>query len=516
MTESQYQSLPFEEKIISSLPKNRDRKGPPEILPEEIEYDEEKDILGEGYHGKVFKGRCRRTEVAIKVPHMQNLSERELQNFRNEIETMSKIFHPNVVLFLGASTSEGQIKIVTELMSSDLEALLHSKAGRRLPLHRRLNLAVEASKGMNWLHGICNVIHRDLKPANLLVDRSHKTVKVTDFGFSETFMSHLPNRDLFGRRGTAIWMAPEVMCEEDFNEKIDVYAFGIILWEIYSLEEPFSEYTRWEDFSSAICFDKARPPIDKNCPESLRLLMERCWDEDPDVRPSFSEIIFRLQECIVDVLIDDPAGRDFWKTHFLLPRQSLEISVDGNQFLEALTEYTGQTSDAFTSVISFCYTDPKNMEGNVSVSSFNNAINWFGRFFSKDEEESSFFLEQAWDINRDSNLWFKNAFLETKECGSMVQSKIGTYIIRLSVSKPDFPFTLSVVTKGKSGSKVSHWRIQKHGRNYEEVKYTCKTQTRKVEATSITELIDILKEGSEILLTEPWAVQAGSSSYLGY
>lgn len=111
----------------------------------------------------------------------QNLTKEELEDFRHEVGVMSQIFHPNVVLFMGAATGSSNIRIVTELMSTDLETFLR-KHGANTPLSTRIRMAKDAALGMNWLHGINHIIHRDLKPANLLVDENNR-VKVTDFGF---------------------------------------------------------------------------------------------------------------------------------------------------------------------------------------------------------------------------------------------------------------------------------------------------------------------------------------------
>jgi serine/threonine protein kinase len=121
---------------------------------------------------------------------------------------------------------------VSELLHTDLERLLRSE--QVLELSERVRMAKDAALGMNWLHGISGIIHRDLKPANLLVD-SNLTVKLTDFGFAQL----RPEReDEFledgkgGAKGTPLWMAPEIMLGRPFTETVDVYSFGIILWQI--------------------------------------------------------------------------------------------------------------------------------------------------------------------------------------------------------------------------------------------------------------------------------------------
>jgi serine/threonine protein kinase len=178
---------------------------------------------------------------------------------------MSKIFHPNVVLFMGACTQPGTFRIVTELLHTDLEVfclfvcffpiylmklfvfmqrLLRSDT--TLPMHDRIRMAKDAALGMNWLHGISGIIHRDLKPANLLVD-NNLTVKLTDFGFAQL----RPEREdetledgKGGAKGTPLWMPPEIMLGRPFSEKVDVYSYGIILWQILTRQVCFVVYLR--------------------------------------------------------------------------------------------------------------------------------------------------------------------------------------------------------------------------------------------------------------------------------
>lgn len=308
-------------------------------------------------------GRCRGKKVAVKVPVNQHLTPEEMNDFRKEVQIMSKIFHPNVVLFMGACTQAGNIKIVTEMMDMDLEHFLKTEEGRTLSLFHRMKLAKDAALGMNWLHGITKVrtghhghalrraaltlrqiIHRDFKTANLLVsfDENLRT-KVIDFGFSEIKPSMTGQylKDQFGPRGTALWMAPEVMQGKEFDESIDVYAFGIVLWEIVTLLEPFAHHDDWDVFFDAVVLKGERPPLDAatflkmnkdpgsstakkshalahkivhlntmsnplitELPASLASLIKDCWSHVPRQRPSFNQIVYRIDEVLVDTAIE--------------------------------------------------------------------------------------------------------------------------------------------------------------------------------------------------------------------
>ena len=140
-----------------------DKEGPPDISPDEIKYDPHRDLLGSGAYGSVYRCQCRGRAWAVKVPKVSKLSEAKLVEFKKEIHVMKKVYHPNVVLFLGASVNP--IMIVTELMQGgDLESLIHKPENyARLTLEQKLNIALGVAAGMNWLHGICHIIHRDLK-----------------------------------------------------------------------------------------------------------------------------------------------------------------------------------------------------------------------------------------------------------------------------------------------------------------------------------------------------------------
>ena len=154
------------------------KQGPPEIPKSDIIIG---DQIGEGGFGAVYAGKLKGMDVAIKIPHA-DLSEEELGAFAEEIKVLRTIFHPHVVLFLGACTEEGKIRIVTEKMEMDVENYLQKNKGR-VNLLEKMRILRGAALGLTWIHGL-NMIHRDVKPANLLLDKNAEC-KITDFGFTE-------------------------------------------------------------------------------------------------------------------------------------------------------------------------------------------------------------------------------------------------------------------------------------------------------------------------------------------
>jgi serine/threonine protein kinase len=151
-------------------------------------------------------------------------------------------------------------------------------------------VACGAARGMAYLHsGNPPVLHRDLKSANILLDESY-TAKVCDFGLSRL---KAQERSMTGNCGTVQWMAPEVLANMSYNEKADVYSYGIIVWELLSRECPYDNMSAIQCALAVLNRDK-RPEIPKWCPPSLHALIKSCTKKDPDQRPSFVQILLAL------------------------------------------------------------------------------------------------------------------------------------------------------------------------------------------------------------------------------
>ena len=119
--------------------------------------------LGTGSFGDVWRGTCREQPVAIKILHRQDFDAKQLRVFKREVEVLSQIYHPNVCLFMGACYEKGNTMIVSELVSGgDLEKMLRNKS-LEISLFRRIRMAIEAARGMCWLHyGDPCFVHRDV------------------------------------------------------------------------------------------------------------------------------------------------------------------------------------------------------------------------------------------------------------------------------------------------------------------------------------------------------------------
>ncbi|KAA8524239.1 hypothetical protein F0562_010662 [Nyssa sinensis] len=246
--------------------------------------------VGIGFFGEVFRGIWNGTDVAIKVFLEQDLTAENIEDFCNEISILSRLRHPNVILFLGACTKPPRLSMVTEYMEmGSLYYLIHlSGQKKKLSWRRRLKMLCDICRGLMCIHRM-KIVHCDLKSANCLVNK-HWVVKICDFGLSR-IMTDTTTRDS-SSAGTPEWMAPELVRNESFTEKCDIFSLGVIMWELCTLNRPWDGVPP-ERVVYAVANEGSRLEI----PEGpLGRLIADCWAE-PHERPSCEEILMRLLDC---------------------------------------------------------------------------------------------------------------------------------------------------------------------------------------------------------------------------
>ena len=302
------------------------------------------EVIGGGGFGQVWKAKLRGTPVAVKVltgsAQSKQVPKAVLQEFVAEINLLRGMQHPNICLYMGACIKPPNRAIVTELAANGslwdalrlplkppyiaCDGLSHdgwpmflyepdtrhgapptSGPGRRhliapprytWPWILVKKVAVGIARGMAYLHGgDPPVLHRDLKSANILLDESYNA-KVCDFGLSRL---KARERSMTGNCGTVQWMAPEVLASQAYNEKADIFSYGIICWELLSRQCPYDGMTPIQ-CALAVLNKNQRPEIPKWCPPALHALIRSCLKKNPDERPTFEEIIQTL-DSIPDV-----------------------------------------------------------------------------------------------------------------------------------------------------------------------------------------------------------------------
>ncbi|KDP26301.1 hypothetical protein JCGZ_22286 [Jatropha curcas] len=270
-----------------------------EIDPKNLKFENK---VASGSYGDLYKGTYCSQEVAIKILKPERINSDLQKEFAQEVFIMRKVRHKNVVQFIGACTKPPSLCIVTEFMSGgSVYDYLHKQKGI-FKLPSLLKVAIDVSKGMNYLHQN-NIIHRDLKAANLLMDEN-EVVKVADFGVARV---KAQSGVMTAETGTYRWMAPEVIEHKPYDHKADVFSFGIVLWELLTGKLPY-EYLTPLQAAVGVVQKGLRPTIPKNTNSKLAELLERCWQQDPALRPDFAEIIEILRQIMKEVG-DESDGR---------------------------------------------------------------------------------------------------------------------------------------------------------------------------------------------------------------
>ncbi|KAI3904360.1 hypothetical protein MKW92_024766 [Papaver armeniacum] len=242
-------------------------------------------------------------QVAVKELQEDFMADEEKVNaFRDELALLQRIRHPNVVQFLGAVTQSSPMMIVTEyLPKGDLRAFLKRRGA--LKPETAVKFALDIARGMSYLHEHKTeaIIHCDLEPSNILRDDTGH-LKVADFGISKILNVAKTVREVKPvtcRDNSCRYIAPEVFRNEEYDTKVDVFSFAIILQEMIEGHPPFS--TKEEDEAATAYAEKERPPFKaphKLYSHGLRELIEECWSEVPANRPTFKQIIEKLNAIL--------------------------------------------------------------------------------------------------------------------------------------------------------------------------------------------------------------------------
>ncbi|XP_053327733.1 mitogen-activated protein kinase kinase kinase 13 [Spea bombifrons] len=254
----------------------------------EVPFEEISELqwLGSGAQGAVFLGKFRGEEVAIKKVREQK---------ETDIKHLRKLKHPNIIAFRGVCTQAPCYCLIMEYCAhGQLYEVL--RAGRKVTPKLLVDWSTGIASGMNYLH-LHKIIHRDLKSPNVLVTHTD-TVKISDFGTSKE-LSDKSTKMSFA--GTVAWMAPEVIRNEPVSEKVDIWSFGVLLWELLTGEIPYKDVD-----SSAIIWgvgsNSLHLPVPSTCPDGFKILMKQTWHSKPRNRPSFRQILMHLDIASSDVL----------------------------------------------------------------------------------------------------------------------------------------------------------------------------------------------------------------------
>ncbi|KAI4296757.1 hypothetical protein L6164_036685 [Bauhinia variegata] len=250
-----------------------------------------------GAHSRLYHGIYKDQAVAVKLITVPDEDEHgalavRLENqFIREVTLLSRLHHQNVIKFVAACRKPPVYFIITEYLSEgSLRAYLHKLERQTISMQKLIAFALDIARGMEYIHSQ-GVIHRDLKPENVIMnEESH--LKIADFGIAceEAYCDLLADDP-----GTYRWMAPEMIKRKSYGKKVDVYSFGLILWEMLTGTIPYEDMTPIQA-AFAVVNKSLRPVIPSSCPPAMRALIEQCWSLQADKRPEFWQIVKVLEQ----------------------------------------------------------------------------------------------------------------------------------------------------------------------------------------------------------------------------
>ncbi|KAH3742941.1 Dual specificity protein kinase [Pelomyxa schiedti] len=467
-------------------------------------------LISSGTYGDVFGGRLGGSEVVIKIPRsgaigaLSSINSTEIGSFKAEAALLKRIRHPNIVTFLGTCITGNVINLVFERLSCNLDSLIHdpmhlphdlSYLQRGLTLKIKFHIARDIIVGIEFLHNTKRIVHRDIKPGNVLVDR-HLNAKVADFGFGKWFqpgtLAIAVNEPTCG---TTLYMAPELVRNtRPASTSSDIYALALLIWEMLTENVLFKgEYTDVDDLKAKLAAKPhLHPEVPPNLPHphdqagshepvppSLRELLERSLQLDPDQRPSISEVLSLFDRAWGEYAISSTPARFLW-AQLSENGPVLADEVAWTHFASVVAAVAQVPLHSFVAVQTLACVGQT-----VSIERFDLLCKCFGDFFMPNSgllNEMNVLCSQPWFV--------PFATLEDAE-RALSSAAEGTFLVRLNQMSPvEHPM---VVSRQESGN-VIHRIVRKDG----PLKYSYLSRKGKVFAASTPELVMVLAALGEI------------------
>uniref|UniRef100_A0A8C5ER06 LIM domain kinase 1 n=1 Tax=Gouania willdenowi TaxID=441366 RepID=A0A8C5ER06_GOUWI len=283
------------------------------------------EVLGKGCFGQAIKVTHRETGEVMVMKELIRFDDDTQRTFLKEVKVMRCLDHPNVLKFIGVLYKDKRLNFITEYIKGGTLREIIKKMDNNYPWKRRVSFAKDIAAGMTYLHSM-NIIHRDLNSHNCLV-RENNTVVVADFGLARLMVDDKHDgkpdrRKRYTVVGNPYWMAPEMIHGKSYDERVDIFSFGIMLCEIIGRVNADPDYLpRATDFGLNISgfLEHFCPP---DCPPTFFPMAAVCCDLDAEKRPPFIKLEEWLENLKMHLDISlplmselDQLHKAFWEHH---------------------------------------------------------------------------------------------------------------------------------------------------------------------------------------------------------
>ena len=293
---------------------------------------EKGDVIGYGGYGSVFHAKHKQTNESFALKELHLFGDEEYVRYTREVGIMGNVRHPTLLELCGCTPFENPPQyIVTRYMRNGSVSTMIRDNGKQKRAEwdatRKHIVLYGTAYGMMYLHKH-RVIHRDLKPDNVFLDDDLEP-KIADFGLSK-FVDAGQSFQQQTMCGTPIFCAPELLSGSSYGFSVDVYAFGLFMFCVLSGDFPveMKEWKSPQDWYKRIR-GGWRPNIPDGIPESYHSLIEMCWDQDPNTRPTFHQVVDALSEVSMPSEIDVKSFKEYQEriTQYVtnIPKSSVNV-----------------------------------------------------------------------------------------------------------------------------------------------------------------------------------------------
>lgn len=268
------------------------------IKIKEIEIKEELYYRKNGL-GKLFKGKYNNDDVILRILNFDRLNRYEIEEIQKDIQIIINVKHKNILNIIGVCLNKENtiIIVMPYYKKGSLFDFLHNNNNEnniKLTSKQKINISIGIIKGIEYLHKH-NIVHYHLTSKNILIDDNLNPI-IADYGFNNLKKTY----NIFNKyHNLNSYSSPEMLTEtngklcgslnNNFNEKNDIYSFGLILWELFTETIPFN--VKLKDVKNYVLNEKLRPEIKGNIDKEIANLIRECWDTEPGNRPDCESIL---------------------------------------------------------------------------------------------------------------------------------------------------------------------------------------------------------------------------------